>query len=85
MIASITFRVNYVHSSIHVNTIKGTWSQFKRRIVGIYHDISEKHLQRCLNKFAGRADIREVKEHERVNEILAKSQGKRLRYAEMTA
>ncbi len=75
----------YVRGSLHTNTIENAWSLFKRGIVGIYHKISDKHLQRYLNEFMARANTREIADHERVNRFLAGAHGHRLTYAELKA
>ena len=73
----------YVRDDIHTNTIENAWSLFKRGLIGIYHHCSDKHLQRYLNEFMGRANTRERGDDERVNETLAKSSGLRLTYRQL--
>ena len=41
----------YVRGDIHTNTIEGTFSIFKRGMVGTYQHCGEQHLQRYLNEF----------------------------------
>jgi len=74
----------YVRDEVHTNTIENAWSLFKRGITGIYHHCSDKHLQRYLNEYMGRANTRELDDDERVNQTLAKSKGLRLTYGELT-
>ena len=75
----------YVHGKVHTNTIEGEWSLFKRGVYGIYHHVSEKHLQRYLDEFIARCNTRKLKEHERVNSFLQFVSGLRLTYQELIA
>ncbi|HUF02586.1 MAG TPA: IS1595 family transposase [Aridibacter sp.] len=49
----------YVRGSIHTNGIENVWSLFKRSIVGAFHHVSEKHLDRYLDEFEFRFNNRE--------------------------
>lgn len=49
---------NYVVGDAHTNTIEGFWSLFKRGIVGQYHQISEKHINKYLDEFCFRYNNR---------------------------
>ena len=44
---------------IHTNGVENVWSLFKRSIVGAFHHISEKHLDRYLDEFEFRFNNRE--------------------------
>jgi ISXO2-like transposase domain len=44
---------------IHTNAIENFWSLFKRRVVGSFHQISIKHLQRYISEFCWRFNNRE--------------------------
>lgn len=48
----------YVRGEIHTNTVESAFSLFKRGIVGAFHKISLKHLQRYLNEFSWRFNNR---------------------------
>jgi len=47
---------------IHTNTIESAFSLFRRGVIGSFHTISIKHLQRYLNEFCYRFDRREIKD-----------------------
>ena len=49
----------YVVGNVHTNTIEGFWSLLKRGISGVYHSVSERHLQRYLNEYAFRYNHRD--------------------------
>jgi transposase len=44
----------YAVGDIHVNTLEGFWSQFKRSVNGTYHSVSPKHLQSYVDEFSYR-------------------------------
>lgn len=48
----------YVRGDIHTNTIEGAFGLFKRSIVGSFHQISVKHLDRYLDEFEFRFNNR---------------------------
>ena len=48
----------YVRGECHTNTVESVWSLFKRSIVGSYHQISAKHLDRYLDEFEFRFNNR---------------------------
>lgn len=49
---------SYVVGEAHTNTIEGFWSLFKRGIVGQYHQISERHINKYLDEFCFRYNNR---------------------------
>jgi transposase-like protein len=49
----------YVRGEVHTNTIESAFSLFKRGVIGSFHQISIKHLQRYLNEFSYRFNRRE--------------------------
>ena len=44
---------------VHTNSIEGVWSLFKRSIIGAFHQVSEKHLDRYLEELEWRFGNRE--------------------------
>lgn len=74
----------YVNGIIHTNGIENFWSILKRGIVGIYHHVTPKHLDRYLDEFSFRYNLRDMDEEERFNVLLSKVQG-RLQYKELIA
>ncbi|OON99222.1 MAG: hypothetical protein ATN35_01735 [Epulopiscium sp. Nele67-Bin004] len=71
----------YVSGDVHTNTIEGFWSLVKRSVVGIYHYISPKHLNRYLQEFTHRYNHKTDKPSIIMNSILKNSIGKRLPYS----
>lgn len=51
-------RDEYVRGDVHTNTVEGVFSLFKRSIVGAFHQVSVKHLDRYLDEFSFRFDNR---------------------------
>ena len=41
----------WVIRDVHTNSIEGVWSLFKRSIIGAFHKVSEKHLDRYIEEF----------------------------------
>jgi transposase-like protein len=44
----------WVRGDVHTNSIEGVWSLFKRSVVGSFHQVSAKHLDRYLDEFEWR-------------------------------
>lgn len=60
----------YANGNVYTNTIEGFWSIFKRGIIGIYHKVTRKHLQRYVNEFAFRYNTRKISDNNRFNLLL---------------
>jgi transposase-like protein len=73
----------YVHGDVHVNTLEGFYSIFKRGMKGVYQHCSEKHLHRYAAEFDFRYNNRSglgVEDAERTTNALRGIVGKRLTY-----
>lgn len=66
--------------SIHTNTVEGYFALLKRGIVGTFHHVSKRHLQRYLNEFDFRYNARYVNDGERALLAVRGTTGKRLTY-----
>ncbi len=51
-------KYEYVRGDVHTNTIEGAFGLFKRGLVGSFHQISRKHLDRYLDEFEFRYNNR---------------------------
>jgi transposase-like protein len=57
--ATVThWQKEYVRGIVHTNTLENVWSLFKRSIIGSYHQVSVKHLDRYLDEFEFRFNNR---------------------------
>jgi len=72
----------YVKDAFHTNGIENFWSILKRGIYGIYHQVNAKHLQRYCDEFAARYNSRQIKDNERFELSIQKSDG-RLKYNDL--
>lgn len=52
-------KLEYAAGMVHTNSIENFWSLFKRGMVGSFHKISEKHLDRYLDEFTYRHNGRD--------------------------
>ena len=48
----------WIVGDVHTNSIKGVWSLFKRSIVGSFHKVSVKHIDRYLEELEWRFNNR---------------------------
>jgi transposase-like protein len=60
----------YVSGDTHTNTLEGFWSLLKRGTVGIYHSMSDKHLQQYIDEFVFRYNSRKMTESYRFDTML---------------
>ncbi len=70
------------HGKIHTNGIENVFSLFKRSIVGSFHHISEKHIDRYLDEFEHRFNNRENPYHFR-DTILRMLNSENLEYKDL--
>jgi transposase-like protein len=52
------FQKECVRGIVHTNTLENVWSLFKRSVIGSYHQVSMKHLDRYLDEFEFRFNNR---------------------------
>lgn len=60
----------YVDGDIYTNTLEGFWSLLKRSIFGIYHHLSQKHLQLYVNESCFRYNTKQISDFSRFNLLL---------------
>lgn len=75
----------YVEYQVHTNGIESFWSMLKRGYYGTYHKMSEKHLNRYVNEFSGRHNVRDKDTIDQMGRLVQGLVGKRLRYADLIA
>ena len=75
----------YVKGMAHTQGIESFWATLKRAHKGVYHKISEKHLDRYVRQFAGKHNARDADTLDQMAHIVRGMNGKRLRYQELVA
>ena len=75
----------YVHGMAHTNGIESHWAMLKRGYVGVYHQMSVKHLSRYVAEFEGRHNSRPLDTTEQMRIMAQGADGKRMTYAGLTA
>ena len=73
----------YVDSQAHTNGIESFWSMLKRGYHGTYHKMSADHLDRYVNEFAGRHNLRMEDTEDQMTAVARDMDGKRLRYQDL--
>jgi transposase-like protein len=72
----------YVKDGFHTNSIEGFWSHLKRGIIGIYHLVSPKHLQKYCDEFEFRYNTRDMSDGLRFTMFVSTSY-RRLKYKDL--
>ena len=75
----------YTRGQAHTNGVESFWSMLKRGYVGVYHKMSEKHLQRYVDEYVGRHNGRQEPTMSQISGVVKGMLGKRLTYEELTA
>ncbi len=69
---------------VHTNGFEAFWSMFKRGFVGVYHNMSVRHLPLYAAEFAGRQNAREKDTLDQMHDLALGMERKRLPYKELT-
>ena len=75
----------YVNGMAHTNGIESFWATLKRAHEGVYHKMSHKHLQRYVNEFASRHNVRDADTIDQMSGLIREMVGKRLMYRDLIA
>ena len=75
----------YVRGDVHTNGIESLWSMLKRAHKGVFHKLSPKHLDRYVQEFAGRHNMREQDTIDQMASLTDGMEGKRLTYPQLIA
>lgn len=75
----------FVRGVIHTNSVESFWSMLKRAHKGVYHKLSAKHLQRYVDEFAGRHNIRDLDTIRQLEHVVLGMVGRRLMYRDLVA
>ena len=75
--------LEYVRGPVHTNGVESFWSMLKRAHSGVFHKLSEHHLQRYVGEFAGRHNMRGKNTLEQMAEMADRMVGQRLRYRDL--
>lgn len=75
----------YVKGEAHTNGMESFWALLKRGYQGVYHKMSPKHLDRYVNEFARRHNIRDMDTIQQMRAMVDDMALKRLKYRELIA
>ena len=73
----------YVRDMAHTNGIESFWALMDRGIMGNFHHVSPKHLDRYVTEFAGRYNNRPADTFDQMQRIASGMLGQRLRYSDL--
>ena len=75
----------YVRDMAHTNGVESFWSMLKRAHKGTFHKISPKHLNRYVQEFAGKHNIRDSGTLAQMRDTVARLVGRNLLYRNLIA
>ena len=75
----------YVRGMARTNGVESFWSMLKRAHKGTFHKLSAKHLQRYVNEFAAKQNLRDFDTADQMQHVVAGLVGRRLLYRELVA
>lgn len=75
----------YVREMAHTNGVESFWATLKRAHKGTFHRLSPKHLNRYVQEFAGKHNIRNQDTLVQMATVALKLAGKRLKYSDLIA
>ena len=75
----------WVNGMAHTNGVESFWAMFKCAFHGTYHHMSKKHLNRYVEQFVGKHNLRELDTIDQMQVVIAGMIGKRLLYKDLIA
>ena len=75
----------YVRDMAHTNGVESFWSTLKRAHKGTFHRLSPKHLNRYIQGFAGKHNLRESGTLDQMRDTVAQLLGRRLLLRDLIA
>lgn len=75
----------YVRDNAHTNGIESFWSMLKRAFHGTYHWFSAKHMDRYVEQFVAKHNMRNMDTLDLMENSAAGMAGRRLKYVELIA
>ena len=75
----------FVRGQVHTNGMESFWSMLERAHKGTFHKISPKHLERYVQEFAGKHNIRESGTLVQMRDTVAQMVGRNLLYRNLVA
>ena len=83
---SVNHRVGeYVDGMVHTNGMESFWSMLKRAHKGTFHKMSPKHLERYVDEFAGKHNIRDLGTIAQMRDTVARLVGRNLLHRDLIA
>lgn len=76
-------RHQYVNGEVHTNGIESFWGLMKRGYHGVYHKWSTKHLQRYVNEFTYRYNMRKLSFIDRIKKTIISGHNRHISYKEL--
>ncbi len=73
----------YVKNQARTNGIESFWALLKRGYYGTCHKMSPKHLQRYVDEFSGRHNVRQLDTLQQMTAVVKGADFKRLRYRDL--
>jgi len=77
--------LEYARGDVHVNTAESSHALIRRRLIGIYHNVSREYLHRYLWQFDFLWNNRQLNDGERTILAVKAAEGKRLMYKDPVA
>ena len=75
----------YVSGMASTNGIESFWAMLKRAHKGTFHKLSPKHLDRYVQEFVGKHNMRDSDTSEQMRGLVERMDGKRLQYRDLIA
>lgn len=77
-------KMEYAREGVYfTNSVEGSFSLIDRMVLGIYHQISKKHIQAYLNESAFRYNTRKISQVAKFEKVISNAANRRLTYASL--